>query len=65
MVDGIIPTELTESVRYDSSLNSFRESNSFDVIAFYGFTIDDFDVGIIATTATIKDGLRIVFDLTK
>ena len=35
MVDGLIPEEMTESVRYDSSLNSYRESNYFDAIAIY------------------------------
>ena len=61
MVDGLIPEEMTESVRYDSSLNSYRESNYFDAIAIYGFTIDDFNIGVIASTVAVQDGLRMVF----
>ena len=62
MVDGIIPEEMSESVRYDASLNSYRE-NSYDAIAIYGFIIDGADSGIISTTVTIQDGLRLVFKL--
>ena len=61
MVDGIIPEEMSESVRYDVSLNSYRE-NSYDAIAIYGFLIDGVDSGIISTTVTIQDGLRLVFE---
>ena len=64
MVDGLIPEEMTESVRYDSSLNSYRGSYYFDAIAIYGFTIDDFNGGVIASTVTVQDGLRMVFQVT-
>ena len=63
MIDRHIPEEMIESVRYDSSLDSYRESNYFDAIAIYGFTIDDFKVGIIASTVTLQDGLRMVFEV--
>ena len=59
MKDGVIPDEMEESVKYDSSLDSFR-SNSFDAISIYGFTIDDFDGGMILSQVTIQDGLRMV-----
>ena len=62
MVDGIIPEEMSKSVRYDASLNSFRK-NSYDAIAIYGFIIYGVDSGIISTTVTIQDGLRLVFKL--
>ena len=62
MVDGIIPEEISKSVRYDASLNSYRE-NSYDAIAIYGFLIYGVDSGIISTTVTIQDGLRLVFKL--
>ena len=63
MVNGIIPHEMAESVRYDASLNPYRE-NSYDAIAIYGFLIDGVDSGIISTTVTIQDGLSLVFKLT-
>ena len=60
MVDGILPEEISKSVRYDASLKSYRE-NSYDAIAIYGFLIYGVDSGIIFTTVTIQDGLRLVF----
>ena len=62
VVDGIIPEEMSKSVRYDASLNSYRE-NSYDALAIYGFLIYGVDSGIISTTVTIQDGLRLVFKL--
>ena len=63
MVNGIIPQDMAESVRYDASLNLYRE-NAYDAIAIYGFLIDGVDNGIISTTVTIQDGLRLVFKPT-
>ena len=59
MIDGIIPDGMTESVKYDSSLDSYR-SNAYDAISIYGFTIDGFDVGLISSNVIIQDGFRIV-----
>ena len=59
MIDGIVPDEMTESVKYDSSLDSYR-SNAYDALAIYGFTIDGFEGGLISSNVIIQDGLRIV-----
>ena len=39
MENGTIPDEMLESVKYDSSLDPYREFNSHDAIKIYGFTI--------------------------